>query len=55
MIYFGSTWSSGSTTPNGSILKVSNVYNCNIMDLNCIDTYQLFAAFILVFLRPLAC
>ena len=36
-------------------LKVSNVYDCNLIDLSCIDAYKLFAAYNIVILRPLAC
>ena len=50
-IYFGSPRSSDSTALKVVKLKVSNVYNCNVVVLGCFGAYELFATSNEVILR----
>ena len=44
--YFASTLSSDSTALSSNQFDVSDIYNCNIIGVYCLNAYWLFAAFI---------
>ena len=46
-MYFGSPLSSDSTTLSSNAFEVSNIYNCNIIEVYCLNAYWFFATFLI--------
>ena len=43
--YFGGQFSSDSTILSSNTFEVSNIYNCHIIEVYCLNAYLKFAAF----------